>query len=434
MRLAIRRYTAPLVGWIPDISEVPARKLVLIGIAASVLLHVAALLALVLLSALFPKIDADAPEPPREIELTVVPPPDAAPPEPMLPLAPNPERKFLDPTGLDISKVAPENPDFESSENGVAASEQPGKGDIPLPNQEGRDMPFLAFRSQRALFGPSAKPFPADPETTSLKTPPPEPNPTPEQDVALQPAPEPPPQPEKVEKERAPATPAPVATPPPKSLDKTETPDVAQATPPPLKVVDKAKEDEIAVSPKLPATPPPSVAQTEKPQPPAPTPVPPVAMPSPRPVMRQVMLVTPAPRVQPPAPPPAPPATQLEQEQNHIEGSISNRGKRAANTIATPLGKYRKQVIDAIGSRWQYYVKSHADVLALGSARVSFLVDNTGHVRAVRVENNTSNQSFADLCERAIREAEIPEPPADAIAPMRDGHLEYSINFTLYSL
>jgi outer membrane biosynthesis protein TonB len=142
------------------------------------------------------------------------------------------------------------------------------------------------------------------------------------------------------------------------------------------------------------------------------------------------MLVTPAPRAQPPAKP----SNQLEQEQNHIEGSISNRGRRSANTVATPLGKYRKQVIDAIGSRWQYYVKTHSDVIALGSAQVSFLVDSSGHVRAVRVESNTSNQSFADICERAIREAEIPEPPAEAIAPMRDGHLEYSINFTLYSL
>jgi protein TonB len=253
--------------------------------------------------------------------------------------------------------------------------------------------------------------------------------------VALTPAPEPPPQPEKPEKERAPATPAPAATPPPRSVEKTETPDVAQATPPPLKVVEKTKEDEIAISPKPPATPPPSTAQTDQPQPkPVPTPAPPVAAPTPRPVTRQVMLVTPAPRAQPPVPPPAQSSNQLEQEQNHLEGSISNSGKRAANTVATPLGKYRKQVIDAIGSRWQYYVKSHADVLALGSARVSFLVDSSGHVRAVRVENNTSNQSFADLCERAIREAEIPEPPPDAIAPMRDGHLEYSINFTLYSL
>jgi outer membrane biosynthesis protein TonB len=433
MRLAIQRYTAPLVAWIPDLSQVPARKRILIGIAASLLLHVVGILLVVLLTSLLPKVDVQAPEPRREIELTMI--PDEPPPEPVLPLAPNPQRQFLDPTGLDISQVAPEKPDFESSENGVAASETPGKGDMPLPNQSGRDLPFMAFNTQRALFGPSPKPFPADPQETSLKTPPPAVNPPTEQDVALKPAPEPPPppdKPEKPDKQTASATPAPAATPPPKSDEKTETPAVAQATPPPLKVVDKAKEDEIAISSKPPATPPPSTAQTEKPQP-QPVP-PPVEALTPRPVTRQVMLVTPAPRAQPPVQPPAQTSNQLEQEQNHLEGSISNRGRKAANTIATPLGKYRKQVIDAIGSRWQYYVKSHADVLALGSARVSFLVDSSGHVRAVRVENNTSNQSFADLCERAIREAEIPEPPPDAVAPMRDGHLEYSINFTLYSL
>jgi len=429
MRLTIRRYIAPLMARVPDLSEMPARKRILIGIAASVLLHVLAILLLVLLTSLFPKSDGEAPAPPREIELTMV--PNEPPPEPILPLAPNPQQQFLDQTGLDISKVAPEHPDFESSENGVAASEAPGKGDIPLPDQNGRESPFMAFKSQRALFGAEPKPFPADPETTSLKTPPPEPDAaTAQQDVALKPAPEPPPQPQKPEKVNAPATPAPVATPPPRSIEKTDTPDIAQATPPPLKVVEKAKEDEIAIATKPPATPPPSTAETEQPQPkPVPTPVPPDVAPRPTPVMRQAMLFTPAPRVHPPAQT----NSQVEQEQNRIEGSISNRGRRSANTVATPLGKYKKQVHDAIGSRWQYYVDSHRDVVALGSARVSFLVDSAGRVHDVRVENNTSNQSFADICESAIREAELPEPPADPIAPMRDGYLPFSFSFTLYT-
>jgi len=424
MRLAIHRYVALLVNWIPDVSEIPTRRLVMIGVAASLLFHVILLLLLVLFSGIFTKADL-APTKPREIELTIVP-PDEPPPEQVLPLAPNPQQRFLDPTGLDISKVAPENPIAESSENGKAASEEPANGDIPLPSQQGRESPYMAFKTQKALFGKSSEPFPADPQTTSLTPPPPDPSAPSKEDVALQPAPEA----EKSDKEAAPATPAPPATPPPKSLEKTDKPDTAQATPPPLKTVDKVKEDEIAIKTKPAATPPPSTAQTEQPQPkPMATPVPPVAAPTARPMMRSAM-ITPAPRPQPPARS----TTQLEQEQNRMEGSISNRGKKSVTMVATPLGKYRKQVIDAIGSRWQYYVKTHSDVLALGSAQVSFLVDSAGHVRAVRVESNSSNQSFADLCERAIREAEIPEPPAEAIAPMRDGHLEYSINFTLYSL
>ena len=96
------------------------------------------------------------------------------PPEPLLPLAPDPQRHFLDPTGLDISKVAPENAIVESSENGVAESELPAKGDVPLPSQEGRDSPFMAFKTQKALFGPSPDPFPEDAQAKSLTPPPPE--------------------------------------------------------------------------------------------------------------------------------------------------------------------------------------------------------------------------------------------------------------------
>src|ERR1700677_1411272 len=104
MRFAIQRYTAPLVAWIPDLSEIPARKRILIGVAASILLHLVAILLLVLLTSLFPKMDVETtPAPPREIELTMV--PDEPPPEPILPLAPNPQQRFLDQTGLDISKV-----------------------------------------------------------------------------------------------------------------------------------------------------------------------------------------------------------------------------------------------------------------------------------------------------------------------------------------
>ena len=90
--------------------------------------------------------------------------------------------------------------------------------------------------------------------------------------------------------------------------------------------------------------------------------------------------------------------------------------------------------MDAIGSRWRFYVKTRSNVLALGSAQVSFLVDSSGHVRGVRAKNNTSNQNFAELCERAIRETELPEPPAESVPQMRNGCLEFSINFTLYSL
>ena len=140
-------------------------------------------------------------------------------------------------------------------------------------------------------------------------------------------------------------------------------------------------------------------------------------------------LTTPAPEIKPPAKP----GYQPEQEQSRVEGRITNRGKNAVSAVATPLGKYKSQVYNAIGSRWLYYVKGQMDVLAIGTARVSFVVTSAGRVRDIRVEGNTANASFAEVCERAIREAEISQPPAGSLDQLRDGRLEYSISFTLYN-
>lgn len=131
---------------------------------------------------------------------------------------------------------------------------------------------------------------------------------------------------------------------------------------------------------------------------------------------------------------------QPEQEQNRIEGNISNRGKKAVDAVATPLAKYRKQVNDAIGSRWYYYVKDpqRMSLISPGSARVSFFIDTEGQVVGIKLESNTSNASFAELCTSAVRDAREQikdlKLPVDATLPLKDGRLECSLTFTFYNL
>ena len=131
---------------------------------------------------------------------------------------------------------------------------------------------------------------------------------------------------------------------------------------------------------------------------------------------------------------------QPEQEQNRIEGNISNRGKKAVDAVATPLAKYRKQVNDAIGSRWYFYVKDpqRMSLIAPGSARISFFIDAQGQIVGIKLESNSSNESFAELCTSAIRDAreQIKDLkfPVDAVVPLKDGRLEYSLTFTFYNL
>jgi outer membrane biosynthesis protein TonB len=139
-------------------------------------------------------------------------------------------------------------------------------------------------------------------------------------------------------------------------------------------------------------------------------------------------LTTPAPRPQPQRQS----GYQPEQEKNRIESSISNRGKSAVDSIATPMAKYRKMVNDAIGSRWYYYIHDRMDLIAFGSVRISFVIDAKGHISGMRVDANSSNQSLADVSMRAVHDAEIGPPPSDPSSPISQAPLEWTLTFTYY--
>ena len=396
MRTALDRFTAPLFAWIPDISAVPVRRQVTIGIVASVVLHLLAFLVMALFAGMVRKpVDlAAAKPPPEELEMTIMPPE-----EPQILAAPvEQEKPFIDSRGLAESKPAA-NPIFETDKDMTAASEQAANGDVPLPSQDGRGRFDRVFDTKKSSVGPMKEPpAPLLEVASAPPAPPAKAMPAQEKSTPTPPA----------------ATPAPAATPPPK----TDAAKVAQATLEKLREVDKRRDDEIALAAKsLPPLPAP-VTKLEQPEIRRAIPVPP----SPQ---QMAKLTQPA--------PPSRPGYQPEQEKSKVEGNISNRGKNAVDAIATPLGKYKAQVYNAVGSRWLYYVKSQMDVLAIGSAKVSFFVTRTGKVQGIHTDANTANASFAEVCERSIRDAEISAPPAGSLDQMRDGRLEYSITFTLYS-
>jgi pyruvate/2-oxoglutarate dehydrogenase complex dihydrolipoamide acyltransferase (E2) component len=285
-----------------------------------------------------------------------------------------------------------------------AASELPATGDAPLPSQEGKERAFNAFKTQRSLLGNSVpEPFPPAEAAPPLTAAPPP--------TLAQQQPPPPAPPEPAEK----PDPAPPA--PPKAAE-------------PLKTVETPRTDDIAMRTK------PSEAEA-KVAAATPPPVKPAA--TPRPVeqaQQQAMLTTPAPKMRTSRDS----GYQPEQEMNRIEGNISNRNKKSVDAVATPLAKYRKQVNDAIGSRWYIYVKDpeRMSLIAPGSARVRFFIDANGQVVGIKLESNSSNASFADLCTSAVRDAREQikdlKLPVDATLPLKDGRLECSLTFTFYNL
>ena len=119
-----------------------------------------------------------------------------------------------------------------------------------------------------------------------------------------------------------------------------------KSPPTPLKEVTKPAEDEIALA-----------AKQANPVPPVPT------MPRMRATQPVAMLATPVPQEHIKA------GYSPLLEKTRIEGNISNRGRNSVDAAGTPLGRYKKAVYDAVGSRWYRYTEMKTSIIAPGSIR-----------------------------------------------------------------
>jgi outer membrane biosynthesis protein TonB len=164
--------------------------------------------------------------------------------------------------------------------------------------------------------------------------------------------------------------------------------------------------------------------------------------PTPRPADELALLETPKP-TPPPKPTPEKPAPektarpaspggyQPETRITRLRGNISNRGRASVEARATPLGRYKKQVADAIGSRWYYHVNSQMGLLNIGTVEIRFQVLPDGKVKAPRVISNSSNESFASVSLAAVIQAEIPPIPPELVGLLENGRLEIDYSFTI---
>jgi outer membrane biosynthesis protein TonB len=116
-----------------------------------------------------------------------------------------------------------------------------------------------------------------------------------------------------------------------------------------------------------------------------------------------------------------------------LAGSITNRGTSAVNAVGTPLGRYQKTMFDAIGSHWYAYIDQKADLVSLGTTRVTFFVDRSGHVKNLKVRSNDSNEAFANVCLQAILDSKLPPIPEEVAEALPPEGLESEIAFTTFS-
>ena len=116
-----------------------------------------------------------------------------------------------------------------------------------------------------------------------------------------------------------------------------------------------------------------------------------------------------------------------------IRGSISNKGSACVAAEATPLGRYKKTLSEAISSRWRYYVDHRMELLSFGTATISFYVTQEGKIETLNLLTNSSNQSFADCCLKSIMEAKLPAIPPEIATTLQGKKLDVEYRFTICS-
>jgi outer membrane biosynthesis protein TonB len=125
-------------------------------------------------------------------------------------------------------------------------------------------------------------------------------------------------------------------------------------------------------------------------------------------------------------------AYRAQKERTRISGRITNHGVSSVNALGTPLGRYQKFLLDAIGSRWYAFVDRQIDLISIGTARVVFVVDRSGHVKNLKIVENTSNEALANVCIQSIQEAQLPPMPDDLATTLPPQGLDMDIPFTIF--
>jgi TonB family protein len=338
------------------------RKKIIYAIVGSLILHVIIILGSSKVITLWP----DVPPPEQKVDET---PPqmtmlDSPPPEEQQ----KQERQYLRTNDDQKTDQKPPDSMFESDKDTAAASEQPAKGEAPLPTQDGKDTKDdLGFKNEQYSLADQGQAFSTDPGRQAPSQPEQKEEKQEEAKPVETPTPTPPP------------TPTPTPTPPPTP---TPTPEIVPS------------DEQLAML--------------------APTPIP-------TPTRRQQTL----PQRQ------SAPMTAYRQEQRitRMQGNINNRGRSSIAALGTPQGRFEKAVQDAVGSRWYYYVRERGDLINLGTVQIRFYVRADGKVEDVKVLRNSSNETLASTSLQSIIEANIPPMPDD-LAPMFSGdRMEFTMSF-----
>lgn len=320
------------------------------------------------------KSSTPAPTPPQLVAVQTVP---VATPTP----SPTPEVKrklsMLSSQGLTgDASPPPKDARFESDVNSHFASEKEGPRTGDMPSQEGHKLNFTELENRTAVVAPSPAPVPVQqpPVGVSAVTP------------------------------------------------NTRT-NFYQPTPVPKKPKTKPRESSANIAMSIAK----NISPTPTPKPSA-TPTPSATPQDETNAVSEVAPPRPRLRV------PTLPGYQPQNVKTQIAGSGGPKGKASVDAMSTPLGRYRKLISDAVGSRWYYYVQQRSDLMMAGEVVVAFYVTAEGKIQDARIVSNSATESLGAICIKAVMESEAPPIPKDLVETLPNRRMPIDFTFNLYSL
>src|ERR1700736_3665389 len=176
------------------------RKKIIYATVGSLILHVIIILGSSRVIALWPEVSP----PEKKVDDT---PPQLTMLDTQPPAEQKQERQYLRTNDDQKTDQKPVDSMFESDKDTAAASEQPAKGDAPLPTQDGKETPDIGFKNEQYSLADRGQAFSTDPgrqaqaqpqqkeeqqeQAKPVETPTPTPTPTPEPTPTPTPTPTP---------------------------------------------------------------------------------------------------------------------------------------------------------------------------------------------------------------------------------------------------
>ncbi len=121
-----------------------------------------------------------------------------------------------------------------------------------------------------------------------------------------------------------------------------------------------------------------------------------------------------------------------ERLQSRSNGTVSNIGENAVDAEETPVGKYKKQVHDAIGKMWYRYLGRNKGNVTWGVLKLEMRVDKYGKVHDLRVVKNEANTLMVEFSLQAVIDANIPPMPKEVEEILGIGGLDLDYDFIIY--